>query len=66
MVHVYKEPDVSTRPHNGWWQASNNVPRRWLDQLKESPSVDGKLSEQAAPAPTTPRLRVLDGRLQQV
>jgi hypothetical protein len=56
-----KEPDVSTRPHNGWWQASNNVPRRWLDQLKASPSADGKLA-----APAIPRLRVLQGRLQQV
>ena len=57
---------MSTRPHNGWWQASNNVSRRWLDQLKGSPSNDGKLSTPAAPASTTPRLRVLKGRLQQV
>ncbi|MGN6579360.1 MAG: hypothetical protein ACTHJ1_05160 [Bordetella sp.] len=57
---------MSTRPHNGWWQASNNAPRRWLDQLKTSPSVDGKLAEPAGIAPATPRLRVRDGRLQQV
>ncbi|WP_019936438.1 hypothetical protein [Bordetella sp. FB-8] len=52
---------MSTRPHNGWWQASNNVPRRWLDQLKANPSADGKLATQSIP-----RLRVLQGRLQQV
>lgn len=62
----YKEPDVSTRPHNGWWQASNNTPRRWLDQLKASPSVDGKPTAPAASAPATPRLHVQDGRLRQV
>lgn len=57
---------MSTRPHNGWWQASNNAPRRWLDQLKTNPSVDGKLAEPAGIAPATPRLRVQDGRLQQI
>ncbi|HEY0294033.1 MAG TPA: hypothetical protein VGC69_01725 [Bordetella sp.] len=56
---------MSTRPHNGWWKASNNASRRWLDQLKETPSADGKFAAPVVPASAVPRLHVLEGRLQQ-
>jgi hypothetical protein len=56
---------LSIRPYNGWWQASNKISRRWLDQLKETPSDDGKSAAPDAPASAVPRLRVFEGRLRQ-
>ena len=59
---------MPTRPHNGWWKASN-ASRRWLDQLKATPSNDDKFTVPAdmsvAPVSAVPRLHVLEGRLQQ-